>query len=84
MFRLKCGGLRHVVRAMLTANVRSQKLKKNKVSMKIIVLTHFVFTDNLVENYDIPRFRFTATGTDPERTDCARFSRQNTTCAVAT
>ena len=27
MFRLECGGLRHVVRAMLTANVRSQKLK---------------------------------------------------------
>ena len=33
MFRLKCGGLRRVVRAMLTANVRSQKLKIEKLSI---------------------------------------------------
>ena len=33
MFRLECGGLRHVVRAMMTANVRSQKLKIEKLSI---------------------------------------------------
>ena len=68
MFQPECEGLLHVVRAMLIANVRSQTLKIEK-----IVLTHFVFTKNLVENFGIPRFRFTAAGADSARAQCARF-----------
>ena len=48
-----------------------------------LVLTHQVFTENLVENFDFPRFRFTIA--DSPRTHCAHvkenfeFSRQITT-----
>ena len=50
MFRLKCVGLRHVVRAMLTANVKSQKLKREKLRIlptlfsRIILLKISIFT----------------------------------------